>query len=108
MAFLYNLMIYTFNNIHFPHRSGFEGQAGTVGLMLAYAVSVAPLLQFFVQQTTEVENYVSFPSIYVTLSVQNHLAYFFFKFQLFSSWIKATITGDKKSVQLSFFIIHLT
>ncbi|XP_066923803.1 ATP-binding cassette sub-family C member 4-like [Clytia hemisphaerica] len=35
----------------------FDGQAGTVGLLLTYAVGVAPLLQFFVQQSTEVENY---------------------------------------------------
>lgn len=35
----------------------FDGQAGTVGLLLTYAISIAPLLQYFVQQSTEVENY---------------------------------------------------
>lgn len=55
----FNPKIYYLFYLSYLFFLGFVGQAGTVGLMLSYAVGVAPLLQFFVQQTTEVENYVS-------------------------------------------------
>jgi len=43
--------------------------------MLAYAVSVAPLLQFFVQQTTEVENYVNTIFLFSCFTLVEHKFY---------------------------------